>query len=346
MRPKLNTRKARLAYAGAGVSALVIPATAVALTSTPLTNDQGAGDPAAAQNALRANLSPHRLGYGDRLAVTGTASPTAAGQSLLLQFAAAASSSWRSLATATVAPTGRFRLVAPLRQSGLVRVVYAVSAGASAPAGGTPAGAASGAAPAGAAGAVSASTGPGSAPERVQVAASLRVARGTVSVLAGQAVDLRGRLLPGVAGREVRLQARAGGGWRTVAGARTGAAGRFRLHYIAAALGRRQLRVRFVGDRQNARVSRLAGQLAVYRESFASWYDDAGATACGFHAYFGVANRVLPCGTEVTFDNGGRTVTAVVDDRGPFVDGREWDLNQNTAAALGFGGLGSVWSSS
>ena len=34
--------------------------------------------------------------------------------------------------------------------------------------------------------------------------------------------------------------------------------------------------------------------------------------------------------------NGGRTVTAVVDDRGPYVAGREWDLNQNTAAALGF----------
>ena len=32
----------------------------------------------------------------------------------------------------------------------------------------------------------------------------------------------------------------------------------------------------------------------------ASWYyDDAGATACGFHAHYGVANRTLPCGTKV-----------------------------------------------
>ena len=38
-------------------------------------------------------------------------------------------------------------------------------------------------------------------------------------------------------------------------------------------------------------------------------------------------------------------MTATVDDRGPFVGGRTWDLNQNTAAALGFGGVGSVWSS-
>jgi rare lipoprotein A (peptidoglycan hydrolase) len=39
-------------------------------------------------------------------------------------------------------------------------------------------------------------------------------------------------------------------------------------------------------------------------------------------------------------------VNAVVDDRGPFVGGRDWDLNQNTAAALGFQGVGTVWSTS
>jgi rare lipoprotein A len=53
----------------------------------------------------------------------------------------------------------------------------------------------------------------------------------------------------------------------------------------------------------------------------------------------------LPCGTQVTFRYGGRTVTATVDDRGPYVGGREWDLNQNTAGALGFNGVDTVWSS-
>ena len=43
------------------------------------------------------------------------------------------------------------------------------------------------------------------------------------------------------------------------------------------------------------------------------------------------------------FRYGGRSVTATVDDRGPFVAGRTWDLNQNVAAALGFGGVGTVW---
>ena len=37
----------------------------------------------------------------------------------------------------------------------------------------------------------------------------------------------------------------------------------------------------------------------------------------------------------MTFSYGGRTVVATVDDRGPYVGGRTWDLNQNTAAALG-----------
>jgi rare lipoprotein A (peptidoglycan hydrolase) len=77
----------------------------------------------------------------------------------------------------------------------------------------------------------------------------------------------------------------------------------------------------------------------------ASWYDDAGNTACGFHATDGVASKSLPCGTKVTFAYHGRTVTAVVDDRGPFVSGRSFDLNQNTAAALGFNGVDTVWSS-
>jgi peptidoglycan lytic transglycosylase len=58
-----------------------------------------------------------------------------------------------------------------------------------------------------------------------------------------------------------------------------------------------------------------------------------------------VANKDLPCGTQVTFDYGGRVVTPVVDDRGPYVGGRESDLNQNTAGALGFSGVDAVWSS-
>jgi rare lipoprotein A len=34
---------------------------------------------------------------------------------------------------------------------------------------------------------------------------------------------------------------------------------------------------------------------------------------------------------------------ATVDDRGPFVGGRDWDLNGAVAGALGFGGTGAIW---
>ena len=103
--------------------------------------------------------------------------------------------------------------------------------------------------------------------------------------------------------------------------------------------------MRFAGDHSNTRSLEWGGLLTVYRESVASWYNDAGLTACGFHATLGVANKTLPCGTKVSFFYGGRKVTAVVDDRGPFVAGRDWDLNQNTAAALGVAGVATLWSS-
>lgn len=77
----------------------------------------------------------------------------------------------------------------------------------------------------------------------------------------------------------------------------------------------------------------------------ASYYFDGGNTASGYHSYYGVANKTLPFGTHVTFAYHGATVTAVVDDRGPYIGGRDWDLNQNTAQALGFGGVDVVHSS-
>jgi len=71
----------------------------------------------------------------------------------------------------------------------------------------------------------------------------------------------------------------------------------------------------------------------------ASWYNDrSGRTASGMRATYGVAHRTLPFGTRVLITNpsNGRSVTAVVTDRGPFVRGRTLDVNQNVANALGF----------
>lgn len=84
-----------------------------------------------------------------------------------------------------------------------------------------------------------------------------------------------------------------------------------------------------------------------FRRGVASWYyDDHRPTACGFHVKFGVANRKLPCGKHVTFLHAGHRVTAVVDDRGPYVTGLTWDLDEHTAAALHVSGIATVWTKS
>jgi len=177
-------------------------------------------------------------------------------------------------------------------------------------------------------------------------AARVHVRRRTLNALGGQTIVIRGRVAPGLPWRRVRLETGRGRGWSTVANSQTGRRGGFSVRYTPSGLGGEALRVVVGGRRGTPAISAVAGTLTVYRQSVASWYDDGGGTACGFHAYNGVANRTLPCGSKVTFMSGGRKVTAVVDDRGPFVSGRDWDLNQNTAAALAFDGVQTVWSSS
>jgi rare lipoprotein A (peptidoglycan hydrolase) len=89
---------------------------------------------------------------------------------------------------------------------------------------------------------------------------------------------------------------------------------------------------------------RHAALAVLMTPAVASWYYDEGGTACGFHAEYGVANKTLPCGTKVMLRYGGRSVTATVDDRGPFVYGRSFDLDQRTASALGMWGVATVYS--
>jgi rare lipoprotein A (peptidoglycan hydrolase) len=96
--------------------------------------------------------------------------------------------------------------------------------------------------------------------------------------------------------------------------------------------------------RHHHHIRRHALTVAEMTPTVASWYYDDGDTACGFHAEYGVANRTLPCGTRVTLRYGAHLVTATVDDRGPFVYGRSYDLDQRTASALGMSGVATVYS--
>jgi hypothetical protein len=314
--------KPRRARLGVGALMIGIPASAAALTAS-----QALAAPA--QEPLQISPQSHHISYGHDVIVKGTAPASDAGHTIVLEFARRDGTGWRQLSSTTVGGNGRFRLAGPLEQSGAVRALDA-SSGSLTPfvAGGSSGG-----------------TQPTSSSVRVDVAARVRVPTRRIDIVGGQAIEVRGRLLPAVSGRKLTLQGQQSGGWQTLATARTGSAGRFALRYVANNAGQQRIRVRFAGDRLNGRSTAQAGQMTVYRQAGASWYNDGGTTACGFHAFYGVANRTLPCGTKVAFRYNGRSVTAIVDDRGPFVGGRDWDLNQNTAAALGFGGVGAVWSS-
>ena len=181
----------------------------------------------------------------------------------------------------------------------------------------------------------------------------LRVRAVQLNVLAEHQASVTGALLegrrPGSAGRPVSLQEFAGRGWKTLAASRTRAGGRFRLTFMPREVGTHTVRVRFSGDATARPSHRPLGALNVYRLALASWYGGGGTMACGgalTSSTLGVANKTLPCGTLVTLRYGGRTVRVPVVDRGPYVEGREFDLTEATKQALGFGGVGEVWSTS
>jgi rare lipoprotein A len=323
MRRRMILRRRRVMRATVGAMILGVPASAAFADAPHGAQVDTAGDP-----SVKTHVQRHRIGFGRSVVVTGRAPASEAGQTVTLDFEASGTGSWQQLASGQIGSGGSFRLSAPLHGSGWVKTATSPPASTST------------------AFTASAASSSSTTPERVVVAAGLHVSRRNREVLGSGTFAVRGQLLPRSGGRRVVLQARRGGRWITLAGTRTGSAGRFGFRYHADAPGRQALRVRFAGDRYNAAASASAGRVVVLRQSIASWYDDAGTTGCGFHAYYGVANVSLPCGTRVSFRYGGRTVTATVDDRGPYVGGREWDLNQNTAAALGFGGVGAVWVSS
>jgi rare lipoprotein A len=78
-----------------------------------------------------------------------------------------------------------------------------------------------------------------------------------------------------------------------------------------------------------------------WNTSVASVYDGVGLggrVACKGYWPGGyvVAHKTLACGTRVRFLHRGRKVTARVWDRGPYVSGREFDLDVKVQRRLGF----------
>ena len=182
---------------------------------------------------------------------------------------------------------------------------------------------------------------------------SLRVRGLDLNVLAGHPASIAGFLtsrsapVGELAGRAVRLQALTPRGWRTLATDTAGRRGRFRVRYVPSRIGSRLVRLAVAGAGGERTARRRLGRLDVYRLAGASWYGGGGTLACGGEltsSTLGVANKTLPCGTQVTLRYDGRTVTVPVVDRGPYVEGREFDLTEATKRALGFGDTGDVWS--
>jgi rare lipoprotein A len=175
----------------------------------------------------------------------------------------------------------------------------------------------------------------------------LRLRHIDLNVLLGSEATVSGTLRPALAARAVHLQRLGRHGWRGISQTLTGARGRFTLHYTPSRLLSEPVRVLVAGDSSGLGAHRDLGRLTSYRLTVASWYGGGGMLACGGEltsATMGVANKTLPCGTLVTLRYDGRSVRVPVVDRGPYVEGREFDLTEAAKRALGFEGVGEVWS--
>jgi len=117
---------------------------------------------------------------------------------------------------------------------------------------------------------------------------------------------------------------------------------------VRAAIARFQAAIaRYHLDQLNLSGSLINPPGGQYNVSIASVFTDYGLPiACGGVLHvpdMGVANKTLPCGTEVIFVYGGRAIKVPVIDRGPYIPGREWDLTGAAAEALHFPGLGYIY---
>jgi rare lipoprotein A (peptidoglycan hydrolase) len=79
-----------------------------------------------------------------------------------------------------------------------------------------------------------------------------------------------------------------------------------------------------------------------------SWYGPGfnGRTAASGQMFneddFTCASKTLPFGTLLALSRGERRIIVYVNDRGPYIAGRDLDLSRAAAAALGFGGVATV----
>jgi rare lipoprotein A len=180
-------------------------------------------------------------------------------------------------------------------------------------------------------------------PERVKSHLALHLSGH--SVLSGNGVAVRGKIRP--SGRH-RVKVVFSGPDAKVLATTTKANGAFALRWSPDRVGNYAVRAFGIHDRHSRGSASRARRLTSYRQAGASYYGPGlygNGVACGgtlMPATLGVANKTLPCGTEVKLRYHGHTVTVPVIDRGPYVAGRDYDLTEATKNRLGFPGVGTV----
>ena len=144
-----------------------------------------------------------------------------------------------------------------------------------------------------------------------------------------------------------------GASWIPVAVVRATSNGSFAAVWHTGRAG--QLTIRAVlqdNQASTAAASPPAVSVTVYRRSIATLYGPGfygNRTACGVvlrRNTIGVANRTLPCGSEVQVYYNGNVVTVPVIDRGPYAHNANWDLTMATGRALGMLGTAVIGAAS
>jgi hypothetical protein len=146
-----------------------------------------------------------------------------------------------------------------------------------------------------------------------------------------------------------RLGHETGWAWAPTANAQVGSDGSFSAVWRANHIGRFAIRAVIVtSSAPRGAAASPSLTITVYRPSGATLYGPGfwgHKTACGQtlrRRALGVANKTLPCGTQVAIYYHGRTITVPVIDRGPYRAGYDWDLTMATAHALGIPGTVTI----
>ena len=158
-------------------------------------------------------------------------------------------------------------------------------------------------------------------------------------------VSLTGTVPAGAAGAAVeidQLPATPGASWVPMAVVQAASGGTFTAAWHTTSPGQVTIRAVLQGNQApSAAASPPSLSVTVYKRSIATLYGPGfygKRTACGVilrRRTIGVANRTLPCGTEVQIYYQGNVVTVPVIDRGPYSHHANWDLTMATGRALG-----------